>query len=133
MNAQFLSDCHVKIVDDATGRPVYELTQPFGFYSARIGAEVWVPEGFQTDFASVPALGMALIGGQPGDRAAIVHDYLIKSGQVHRTVADRVFLEALRVSGVPEEVAGTMYHAVAVYTSWQEASSIDTPFEDRFP
>lgn len=114
----FLSPLDIRVLDDSKGRPTYVLLARFGYFSECLRAEVWVPEGFETDLASVPALGMSLIGGQPGDRAAVIHDYLIASATVDRKTADTVFLEALRVCGVDENVAVTMYNAVSLYTAF---------------
>lgn len=121
--SRYLTDLDLRVLDDSTGRPRYVLLRSLGFASAVLNADVWVPEGFETDLASVPAIGMALIGGQPGDRAAVVHDWLVRSNWLPRAQADRVFLEGLRVCGVEEAVAGTMYQAVAAYTAWLEAHS----------
>ena len=117
MDAQWLDPCDLRVVDDAAGRPVFELLRPFAFWSAACEREFTVPQGTTTDGPSVPILLAPLIGAQSvGFRAAVLHDWLVRSREVERKVADRVFLEALRVCGVAEDVAQAMYAAVAAYT-----------------
>jgi hypothetical protein len=76
--------------------------------------EVQVPEGFVTDFASVPSAFHFAV--QPFGRhapAAVVHDYLYAIGQPgKRALADRIFLHAMRESGVPPIRRTLMYWAV---------------------
>ena len=59
-----------------------------------------VPAGFCTDFASVPRLPFAYwLTGGTGHRAAVVHDYLCRTG-FERKRADALFHEMLRSTGV---------------------------------
>lgn len=69
-----------------------------------------MPVGFETDFASVPRwpLTFALLG-QYGHAAAVLHDWLYSSDLLSRTGADRVFLNALRSSGIARWRAWLMY------------------------
>ncbi|KKL66348.1 hypothetical protein LCGC14_2145860, partial [marine sediment metagenome] len=68
-------------------------------FEYRVGSEdstevVEVPQGFTTDFASVPRVVWWLI---PPDgqytQAAVVHDFLYFSQTTTRIEADRIFLE----------------------------------------
>lgn len=93
----------------------------------RLG-RVWVtvPEGYLTDGASVPRLLWSLIPpwGQYG-QAAVVHDLLCEYLQVvteagelsaiTRAECDQLFLEAMRVLGVPALRRNTMHAGVSVY------------------
>lgn len=74
-----------------------------------------VPAGFTTDFASVPRwpLTFALLG-QYGNAAAVLHDWLYSSGQLSREAADRVFLNALRSSGIARWRAYLMWAGVRI-------------------
>jgi hypothetical protein len=69
------------------------------------GERITVPEGFITDFASIPMVIQALIPKCVGRRAAIVHDFLYRTlgddGRYARWECDRIFLEALGVLNVP--------------------------------
>lgn len=72
-----------------------------------------VPEGFVTDFASVPRLPLAfLLTGDSAHEAAVVHDYLYYRGVVDRRTADAVFKEAAIASGEPAWKATMMHWGV---------------------
>lgn len=62
-----------------------------------------VPEGFVTDFASIPRLFWTVIGHPAGRyaQAAVLHDCLYSTGAAKRAEADRIFREAMAVLGVP--------------------------------
>lgn len=109
----FLSDCVLRVFDDDDVRPIFILEQPFVYESDLVGT-VTVPAGCLTDLASIPQVGMGLIG-YPGARAAVVHDWLIDT-TTDRQTADLVFREALRVCGVPDQTADLMYAAVRLYS-----------------
>ena len=76
---------------------------------------VEVPAGFETDFASVPRwpLTFALLGSY-GHAAAVIHDWLYTTGQLSRADADRVFLNALRSSGIARWRAWLMWAGVRI-------------------
>ena len=60
-----------------------------------------VPDGFVTDFASVPRLFWSFVSPTGRhSRAAVVHDYLYTQTEVSQVVADAVFAEAMHVLGV---------------------------------
>ena len=81
-----------------------------------------VPEGFVTDFASVPFFLWWWLPywGKYG-KAAILHDYIYKTKQVSRTMADDIFHEAMLVGGTPTWKAWLMYEAVHIWgwLSWR--------------
>lgn len=71
-----------------------------------------VPEGFTTDFASVPRVPLAyMVAGGIGDAAAVVHDYLYQ-GIVPRKTADDVYAACLQASGVSWWQRKLMFAAV---------------------
>jgi len=75
-----------------------------------------VPEGFTTDFASVPRIFWAFIA--PWGRhtyAAVVHDYLYWVQSLPRFMADRIFLMGMRDSGVPFLQRWIMWGCVRVF------------------
>ncbi len=98
----------------------WSLTRPFKYESGTLGW-IQVPEGFVTDLASVPWFGRWAVSVD-GDhtKAAIIHDWLYVTASaedfpnVTRRDADRVFLEALKVRGVPAWKRNLMYAAVRV-------------------
>jgi hypothetical protein len=82
----------------------WELVAPVAY---RGNTDLWiVPEGFTTDFASVPPIAVWLIP-RTGDYtlAAVLHDWLcgpgIRTGLISPVDCDGVFRRVLRELGVP--------------------------------
>lgn len=95
----------------------FTVTEAFEFWSTVADdCTFTVPAGFETDFASVPRLLWWLYSphGQYG-KAAVVHDYCYRSGCVPRSMADRVFLEGMKVLGVWFGRRWVMYLAVRCF------------------
>jgi len=94
------------------GRQCVRLLEPFTW------GDITVPEGFISDFASVPTL--FLDGLFPSfdsyAPAAVVHDYLYATGglygQYTRKQADDLFLEIMKELGIPWWKRSLMYRAV---------------------
>jgi hypothetical protein len=102
----------------ANAQPNWVLLEPLQYEDVR-GKVHTVPEGFTTDFASVPRLPFAYAAyGNRGQaiRAAVLHDYYCRTELVPRIVADELFLEAMLADGMPEADAKVMYWAVRLYT-----------------
>jgi hypothetical protein len=80
----------------------WTILQPL-IYQSDIARTVFVvPEGFVTDFASVPRLPlMFLIAGDEAHLAATLHDWLYSRQEVSRSQADAIFREAMTASGEP--------------------------------
>ncbi|WP_434456496.1 DUF1353 domain-containing protein [Stutzerimonas urumqiensis] len=95
-------------------RKTWRLLAPFSYLDPDHGL-IEVPAGFTTDFASVPRwpLTFALLG-QYGHAAAVLHDWLYSSGNLSREAADRVFLNALRSSGIANWRSWLMYAGVRI-------------------
>jgi hypothetical protein len=75
--------------------------------------KIKVPAGFVTDYASIPWLLTPIFHPRGRyNRAAVVHDYLYKTGAVSRAVADAIFLEAMQILGVGFCRRYLMYWAV---------------------
>lgn len=101
------------------GRQVVRLLETLEY---RVGAAdsdqvICVPVGFETDFASIP-FGVRNLFPPLGrwGRPAIIHDYLYatkgEAGRFTRLQADRIFLEAMEVVGVPAWRRTVMFRAV---------------------
>ena len=75
--------------------------------------EFIIPEGFETDLDSVPHIPglFALIKGR-SRTGALLHDYLYRTHEVSREVADAIFYELIIEEGTPEWIAWSMYHGV---------------------
>jgi hypothetical protein len=74
---------------------------------------IHVPAGFVTDFASIPRIFRWLHPVNARHRkAAVIHDYLCRKPGFIRKVADKIFLEAMKLSGVARWRRTQMYLAV---------------------
>lgn len=108
----------VELVDseDNDGRGRWRLRNPLVFESSRAGRVICVPEGFVTDFASVPRLPIVFwLTGDTAHPAAVVHDYLYSRGELKREEADEILLEAMASVGVPAWRRYPMYWAVRAF------------------
>ena len=82
---------------------------------------ITVPAGFITDLASVPRWLWPLIPPHGAHAsAAVVHDWLYRTGYTDRPTADRIFHEAMTVSDVPPLRARIMYTAVRLF-GWRQS------------
>jgi len=72
-----------------------------------------VPVGFDTDLASVPIGARNLISRLDGIEAAVLHDWLYRTGNVKRKKADEIFFVLLE-GAVPTWKRYAMYWAVRV-------------------
>lgn len=78
--------------------------------------DVIVPEGFETDFASVPQAAWWFCAPAAGNHAkpAVLHDYLCETSN-DQPGTDRLFLEAMKANGVSWFKRTAMYWAVRTY------------------
>ena len=96
MQAGFLTPLRVEQVASGWWR----LTSPLAYYSEMLEQVIVVPEGFCTDFASVPRLPIAYwLFGSRANAPAVTHDFAYRTGIIARTTADRVFNEAMKAEG----------------------------------
>lgn len=111
---KFLTALRVERVEDVSrdGRGTWVLLAPLACESGRIGVVV-VPEGFVTDFASVPRLPLAyFLAGGLAHAAAVIHDWLYTTHQTDRATADAVFEDAAKACGVSSWRAWIMWLGV---------------------
>lgn len=75
-----------------------------------------VPEGFETDFASVPRIAWRICPPVAGNHAepAVVHDYLCETSN-DQPATDKIFLEAMKANGVGWLTRTVIYLAVMLY------------------
>jgi len=72
-----------------------------------------IPEGFITDFASIPKIFRNIIGKMERHMpCAILHDYLYATGCVSKKEADMYFLESMKEEKVRWLKRKAMYYAV---------------------
>ena len=84
-------------------------------YQSDLAGLIIVPAGFETDLASIPRIFQSLV--PKVDRhmlPAIVHDYLCRLPDFKRRMADRVFLEAMKLKEVNPVRRRLMYWAVRI-------------------
>lgn len=106
---EFITDLCVLQVAENT----WKLKSPLMYRSKLYGGIVNVPEGFVTDFASVPRVPLAyLVAGNTAHKAAVVHDFLYQTQPCRRETCDKIFLEAMAAIGVPLWRRRIMYRAV---------------------
>ena len=114
----FLTVLNVSLSDDqaADGRGYWVLNHPLVYQSVIAGRVIIVPEGFKTDFSSVPRLPLVYdLFGDTAHPAAVVHDFLYSTGELPREMADRVLLEAMAAEGVPAWRRLPMFWAVRLF------------------
>ena len=103
----FRTRLHLDLLSDKD----YALLSPLEFKSTY--GYIIVPKGFVTDFASVPRIPFVyLIFANRGKKAAVVHDYLYRTGWRTRYKADNVYMEALKDCGIEWYYRSLMYLAV---------------------
>lgn len=102
----------------------WKLVEDFRFYINDF--LMIIPKGFETDLASVPRVFWSIFPpfGEYTS-AAIVHDYLYSKYNnlaINRTLADKIFLYAMKKFGVDWITRTSMYMAVRVGGSgaWQD-------------
>ena len=109
------SNCvQVANIDDE----LWVVTLPY-VYVTKSGVRLEVPEGFETDGASVPRClwGMIPATGRHFN-AAVVHDFLYRSegdAKLPKSQCDDIFLEIMLRDQVPELRARAMHEAVALF------------------
>lgn len=106
--------------ENRQNRRIAALAANFGFVahiSSRRKIAVVVPEGYVTDFASIPGFAHWIVSpfGRHAE-AAVVHDWLYTLGapddEKGRKLADRTFRRALKLVGVDWVRRSIMYRAV---------------------
>ena len=83
---------------------------------------IQVPQGFETDGASIPRLLRTIIWN-PFDTkfiaARLIHDYLYISQIRNKETADDIFFEILLMSWVGKWKSVVMYHRVKWFGKWE--------------
>lgn len=95
----------------------FRLLEPFSYYLEDDNDNViTVPANYVTDFASIPRSLTWLIPKMgKHSKASLIHDYLYDNPQMlTRKECDKIFLEAMKVSGVKYRYRMAMYYAVRI-------------------
>jgi hypothetical protein len=94
----------------------WQLMAPLVYQSDIYKPVIVVPEGFETDLASVPRLPVVyMLTGGTSNEAAVVHDYLYSTGLTDRKTADAILREASAATGVPAWRRGLMWAGVRLF------------------
>ena len=113
MRSEFITELNATKIGVYQGRGLWQLNEPLVYVSAILDESISAPAKFVTDFASVPRIpGIWWIAGGLADEAAALHDWLYNQKLVDRKIADQIFLEAMKASGVSWWRRGLMYSAV---------------------
>ena len=109
--SQFTTPCRVEVI----GKNLFRLIEPFEYHVGCYPSEeiIRVPNGFVTNFASIPRLIWPIIS--PIDshgKAAVLHDWLYDTGEYPRLRCEEIFKEAMEVLNVPEWQIFCIYNSV---------------------
>jgi hypothetical protein len=118
--------------------PIYVVTKHFGWapdpQQAQHFKAVTVPEGFVTDFASIPRVFWSLL---PPDGLytypAIIHDYLYWDQPVSRANADEIFRFAMLDFKINAATVNVIYQAVRLRggSAWEDNLQLKKAGEKR--
>lgn len=112
--SKFLTELDARLIKDDR---VWVLDKPLVYYSDILQREVTMPEGFETDLASVPRVPLVYeFWGGRAHREGVLHDYLYRKNSIPTVdfyVANDIFLEAMKCRGKGIFVRYPMFWGVA--------------------
>ena len=113
---RFMAELDLRYLGWHNGRPLFRLLEPFTYFSKVTQKGYTVPAGFEFNGPSVPRVPLAyLLFGERGFLASAVHDWLVEHPEIEpRSVADRIYREALGVEGLAPVVGDAMYAGVRI-------------------
>lgn len=119
--SKFTTPLVVEAQDDGK---TWKLAQEFDYNMGdEGGVQIDVPQGFVTDFASVPQIFWNVLPpwGAYG-KAAVLHDWLYHEQTYTRAKTDKIFLEAMTVLGVSALRKYVIYAGVRLggWKAWNE-------------
>ena len=99
------------------GERLWKTYREFSYYLKEPdGEKITVPAGFLTDFASVPRpLWVILPPDGLYTQSAVLHDFLYATQILTRKESDDIFLDGMKILGVPFLVRQTIYRAVRMF------------------
>lgn len=107
----FLNRLEARLLDESLN--LWLILANLLYWSAQAKKTLIVPAGFTTDFASVPRWPLIFwLAGDTARQAAVLHDYLYTTQPYPRKDCDRLFLEAMKSTGIPAWRCYPMYLAV---------------------
>ena len=109
MKSEFLTPLRLESLDDGTWR----LLEPLNYNSQIYNGTIIVSKKFTTDLASVPRLPFIYnLWGNRAHYESVLHDWLYQTYLVRKPIADKIFLEAMKVRKKPLWIREPMYLAV---------------------
>lgn len=101
------------------GFPIFRVIERFTYQciDGKTGYYIDVPEGFETDFATVPRIFWSIFPpvGEYAT-AAVLHDYMYRQKcKFDRAVADAIFYQAMKDFGVPKWKAYLMFKIASTF------------------
>ncbi|MFK7942349.1 MAG: DUF1353 domain-containing protein [Paracoccaceae bacterium] len=114
--SSFTTPLRVEVLSkESAGRTTARLLESFAYYD-EAGNTYWVPEGAETDFASVPRIfwGIAPPFGRYA-KAAVLHDDMCRDPRgLSRRQVDDMFYDAMLVLKVNSVLAWSMWAGVRI-------------------
>ncbi len=130
--SQFTRPCRVEII----GPMLFSVLEPFDYHIGRYPSDrvISVPEGFITDFASIPKIFWSILS--PIDeyaKAAVLHDFMYAAAPYNRLRCEEIFLEAMTVLKVPEWKKKCIYRAVYLFgwRRWNELRKAKSEIHEK--
>jgi len=115
MKSGFVTELYVELKPSRDDE-IWVVTRPLIYNSELLGRQVTVQHGFETDLSSVPRIPFVFwFWGGRAHREGVLHDYLYRGDsypEVSFSVANSVFLEAMKSRGKPWNVRYPMYWGV---------------------
>ncbi len=116
-----MSEFTTKLNVEPVGENIWELIEAFEYHIGKYPSDeiILAPEGFVTDFASVPKVFWRILppNGKYG-KAAVIHDYCYSTACYGRIKSDLIFLEGMKVLKVKRWKRNSMYTAVVLFGWW---------------
>jgi len=112
--AKFLTELDARLIKDDK---IWKLDLPLEYESDILGL-ITVPEGFETDLASVPRVPIVyMFWGGKAHREGVLHDYLWRVDSIPSATysqGNAVFFEAMKCRGKPVYVRYPMWWGVVL-------------------
>ena len=117
----FLDKLDYREIGEVAGKTIYKLNSTLVYISPSIGRIV-IPEGFETDLASVPRVPIIyMMWGGRAHREAVLHDYLYRIGAIPAVsfeCANDTFKEAMINRGQPFYIYHPTWLGVTLGGKW---------------
>ena len=111
--SKFMSEFHAELKQ---GSDIVRVMTGHLIYDSDLVGKILIKTGFETDYASVPRIPVIYaLWGNRAHRGATIHDFLFRIDSVPNVswmMANRVFLEVMKVRGKPWYIRYPMFWGV---------------------